>query len=225
MEFSTILENISLFVRAVAISFIALFPVINPLGNAFIVNPFFEGVSQKERKAHVRKIALYTFYFCTIIVLTGHWILQLFGITVPVVRLAGGMVIFMIGWNILSGKSDHDSNEKSVTPNADSRVSAMLLYPITFPITAGAGTIAVLLTLASHSTEHGIGGFIFNTAAVIVALILMSILIYFLYYNSSKITERLGDKNKVIVNKIFAFLIMCVAIEIATTGIKELFLS
>ncbi len=225
MDISSFLgDNISNFIHTVFLSFIALFPVINPIGTAFVINPFFEGVDRKERVQYVRRITFMVFYLCIIIIFSGHWILQLFGISVPVVRLAGGIVIFMIGWRMLSS---NNSEEEVDSNNAQSKpqdhISTLLLYPITFPMTAGAGAISVLLTLSSHSTDKGIGDYLLNTAAIVVALILICILIFVLFSNTNKIIERLGEQNKVVVNKIFAFLIMCVAIEIASTGIIELF--
>ncbi len=225
---SLLTENVADFIHAVTLGFIALFPVVNPIGTAFVINPFFEGVSQKERTGYVRRIAFMVFYFSTAIIFTGHWILELFGISVDVVRVAGGIVIFMLGWNMLSGKDDPSSkvdtgNDDNSPPARKHNVASMLLYPITFPMTAGAGAISVLLTLSSHSANKGTGGYILNMGATLLSVALICIVTFFIYANTNKIIERLGSKNKVVAEKIFAFLIMCVAIDIASTGLIQLF--
>lgn len=210
------------FIHNVFIGFIALFPVINPLGIAFIVNPFLEGTTRRERKRYVLRIALYTFYLCTITLFSGQWILQLFGLSVPVIRLAGGIMICKIGWDMLSGKDDDQQERADIHVDGGSKsIRDKLFYPITFPITSGAGTISVLFTLSSHSTEMGFKAYMLNNAAIMISVIAMCVLVYIMYLNTNKIIERIGEKNKVIVDKIFAFLIFAVGLSIALDGMMQ----
>ena len=213
------------FVHLLFIGIIALFPVINPFGSAFMVSPYFADLNQDDKRRAVRKITLYAFFICTVSLFAGHWILKLFGISVPVVQLAGGIMICKIGWEFLA------SDKKEVEPHAPADdtlenryniVRDKLFYPITFPITTGAGTISVLFTLSAHSARANTIDYFINTGAILLAIVFMCILIYIFYLNTKTLIKYLGSKGEEIVNRISAFLIFCVGLQIAITGITSL---
>lgn len=87
-NYDTMSATIHSFIHLLFIGIIALFPVVNPIGSAFIVNPYFERLSAADRKAAVRKITLYAFCVCTVALFAGHYILELFGISIPSSSLA-----------------------------------------------------------------------------------------------------------------------------------------
>lgn len=163
------------------------------------------------------------------IAICRHYILELFGISIPVVQLAGGIMICKIGWEFLSSDKDDDevAAEKNTTDELDSaafnHIQNKLFFPITFPITAGAGTISVLFTLSAHSIAYDKPDFLLNTGAILAAIIIMCILIYFFYSNTETFINYLGSNGEKIVNRITSFLIFCVGLQIAITGIKTLF--
>lgn len=73
------------FVHLLFIGIVALFPVVNPIGSAFMVNPYLSKLPDDERKNAIKKITIYAFTFCVISLFIGHWILELFGISIPVI--------------------------------------------------------------------------------------------------------------------------------------------
>ncbi|MGN6641133.1 MAG: MarC family protein, partial [Mucilaginibacter sp.] len=194
------------FVHFLFIGIIALFPVINPVGSAFIVNPYLSNLSRNERRAAVKKIVLYVLLICSVSLFAGHYILELFGISIPVVQLAGGIMICKIGWEFLSSDKDEDAVEKSTTDNPDSaafsHVQDKLFFPIAFPITAGAGTISVLFTLSAHTIAYDKPDFLLNTGAILAAIIIMCVLVYFFYSNTETFINYLGSNGEKIVNRI-----------------------
>lgn len=213
------------FIHNIFIGIIALFPVINPIGTAFVVNPYFSGLERSERKKAVFKVATYTLYLCLVTLFSGQWILELFGISVPVVRLAGGIMICKIGWEMVSGAYDNKSDFKGqITKPVDAEeLNGKLFFPITFPMTAGAGTVSVLFTLSTHSIDKGFTGYILNAASLIIAVAVMCVLVFVTYLNTNTLINKIGQKNALIMNRIVAFLIFCVGLQIASNGIKELF--
>lgn len=214
------------FIDMLFIGIIALFPVVNPIGSAFIVNPYLQDLANDDKKRAVRKITLYAFLLCTISLFAGRWILELFGITIPVVQLAGGIMICKIGWEFLSSdkKEDTTSESHSTQTQTDySQIENKLFYPITFPITTGAGTLSVMFTLSAHSADKHINTYLINTSAILIAIILMCSLVYFFFFNTKRLINLLGPDGEVILNRIIAFLIFCVGLQIAVSGIKALF--
>ena len=214
------------FLHFLFIGIIALFPVVNPIGSAFIVNPYLANLTDVEKRRAVKKITFYAFCICTVSLLVGHWILELFGISIPVIQLAGGIMICKMGWEFLSS----DKKEEKPVQNINGQnilsgyenVADKLFFPITFPITTGAGTIAVLFTLSAHSTASDMSVFIMNTSAIFLAIIIMCALIYIFFFNTRRIINYLGSNGETIVNRITAFLIFCVGLQIAVTGIMSL---
>jgi len=214
------------FTHLVFIGIIALFPVVNPVGSAFMISPYFENLTSGEKRKAVGQITFYSFLICTVSLFVGQWILRLFGISIPVVQLAGGIVICKMGWEFLSSEPKKKSSEGlDDEPNisAYSHIVNKLFYPITFPATTGAGTISVLFTLSAHSAAFGSTEYYMNTGAILISIVVICMMIYFFYLNTKTIIHYLGTNGENIVNRISAFLIFCVGLQIGLTGLKTIF--
>jgi multiple antibiotic resistance protein len=214
------------FLHSLFVGIIALFPVVNPIGSAFIISPYFTDLSKGEKRKAVSKITFYAFCICTVSLFAGHWILELFGISIPIIQLAGGIMICKIGWEFLTSdkKDDNNTTDKgeAAKHSGYENIQGKLFYPITFPITAGAGTISVLFTLSADSAMAGMKDYYIDTGAILLSIVLMCILIYIFYFNTKTMIHYLGANGEVIFNRILAFLIFCVGLQIAVTGIKSL---
>jgi multiple antibiotic resistance protein len=157
--------------------------------------------------------------------LTGHWILELFGLSIPIIQLAGGIMICKTGWDFL--ESPKQNNTEKQTSGEDllsqqTEIEDKLFFPLTFPITAGAGTIAVLFTLSAQGANRNTYQYLINTGAIILAVTGMCFFIYFCYVNANRLIKYLGSQREKIVNNIMAFLIFCVGLQIAVEGITQL---
>ena len=219
--------NLHSFIHLLFIGIIALFPVINPIGSAFIVSPYFNALSKQQKKTAVKKITLYAFLICTVSLFVGEWILRLFGLSIPVIQIAGGIMICKMGWEFLSSDKKIENEGERQTPEEDLRgyksLMNKLFYPITFPATTGAGTISVLFTLSAHSSnDKSFSNYIINSSAILLAIIFMCILIYIFYLNTKTLIHYMGSQGENIINRISPFLIFCVGLQIAVTGITSL---
>lgn len=218
------MQETNTFVHLLFTGLIALFPVVNPVGTAFIVMPYFQNLTDAERKAAAKKIAFYAFCICTVTLFVGHWILELFGLTIPVIRVAGGIMICKTGWEFLSDKTedkDTATAESEIPPRGN--IDDKLFFPVTFPVTTGAGTISVLFTLSAHSADAPFKHYLVNTGAVLLAAFIMCVLIYIFYSKTKSIVRHLGSTGEKMLNRIMAFLIFCVGLQIASSGIRGLF--
>jgi multiple antibiotic resistance protein len=211
------------FVHLLFIGIIALFPVVDPIGGAFMVAPYFSHLSAIEKRQAIRKISTYAFFICMVSLIAGHWILEFFGISIPVVRIAGGVMICKMGWEFLSSDKQEESPDTAMKLSGYQNIEDKLFYPITFPATTGAGTLSVLFTLSAHSTSPDIREYLINTGAIFLSIVIMCLVIYLVYFNTKTIFGYLGSHGEKIVNRISAFLTFCVGLQIAATGIKTLF--
>src|ERR1700748_33757 len=105
------------FLHLIFIGFLSLFPAVNPVGSAFIVDPLLGDLNFQERKKAAKKVALYCLVICTVSALIGSWILKLFGISIPIVQVAGGIMICRMGWTLLN--SDNEIKGKKETEQPD----------------------------------------------------------------------------------------------------------
>lgn len=207
------------FLHLIFIGFLSLFPAVNPVGSAFIVDPLLGGLNFQERKRAAKKVAFYCFAICAVSALVGSWILKLFGISIPIVQLAGGIMICRMGWQLLT--TDNEIKGKKETAQPTSRDN-ILFYPVAFPMTTGAGTISVILTLSAHEEEKNLVAHFMNLGALFIAILLICLLIYICYANTPRLIHRLGPRGEQIVNRLSAFLVFCIGMQIAYTGIRTL---
>lgn len=210
------------FVHLVLVSFVALFPVVNPIGSAFMVAPYFRGLPFKDKRRAVRKIAFYALSICVVSLFAGRWILELFGLSIAVIQLAGGIMICKMGWEFLSDDGPHAAQATAESDTAFTSLEGKLFYPISFPTTTGAGTMSVIFTLGAHAENEQTQLMLFNIAAIVVAVIGMCVMIYFFYLNTDRLLRYLGTKGQLVINRISAFLIFCVGIQIASGGLLHL---
>jgi multiple antibiotic resistance protein len=213
------------FIHLVLIGFVALFPVVNPIGSAFIISPYLSGLNRRERLIVVRKITFYAFIICAVTLFVGHFILEIFGLSIPIIQLAGGIMICKIGWTFLTSDGTDDADIKPTTTEEIDHiplVESKLFYPITFPITTGAGTISVLFTLSANGANEHMSLYLVNVAALLLSVIGICILIFIFYLNTNRMVSYIGSHNEKIINSILAFLIFCVGLQIAVGGIEHL---
>jgi multiple antibiotic resistance protein len=207
------------FLHLIFIGFLSLFPAVNPVGSAFIVDPLLGGLDFQERKRAAKKIALYCFAICAVSALIGSWILKLFGISIPIVQLAGGIMICRMGWQLLTTDDEIKGKKETAQPTSRDNI---LFYPVAFPMTTGAGTISVILTLSAHEDESDLLVHVMNLGALLIAILLICLLIYICYANTARLIHRLGPRGEQIVNRLSAFLVFCIGMQIAFTGIRTL---
>ena len=215
------MEALLSFINLIFVGFVSLFPPVNPIGTALVVDPLLAGLKPRARKVAALRIAFYCFGICAGAMLAGSWLFKLFGISIPVVQLAGGILICKMGWEFLS--SDSGPKDNSPVPKGAKRdAEGVLFYPVSFPMTTGPGTISVLLTLSAHGSAKGLSPYFINLAALLASVALMCVVIYFSYGYTHGLLRALGGRGVQMVNRLSAFLVFCVGIQIAVEGITHL---
>jgi multiple antibiotic resistance protein len=167
-------------------------------------------LTRAQRIIAAKKIAIYSFMICAVATVIGSWIFKLFGISIPVVQIAGGILICKMGWQLLSSNNDVKPKEETKSPDTDTdmaSVNKILFYPLSFPTTTGAGTISVLLTLSAHGNAKKISVYFINLGALIFAVLLMAVVIFLSYAYTPILIKKLGEKGGQIVIRLSAFLV------------------
>ncbi len=206
------------------LAFGALFSIVNPLSGAFI---FFGATRELETRvrAHVsRWVAIYAFSIIAASLYVGAYVLSFFGISIPVLRVAGGIVISMSGWRMLSAP-DATEQRRSETPSPrsiDVPPSRLAFYPLTMPLTAGPGTISVAISLGASRPGGLRAPALEFFGETLAAVALISLLIYMSYRNSARLADLIGPTGTTIVMRLSAFLLFCIGIQVFWNGAAEL---
>lgn len=200
------------------LGFTSLFPLINPVGTALIIDPFFAHGSFEERKAHTRTICLYVFVLGVCALLSGSWVLRFMGVSIPVTQLGGGLIIARMGLQMLSA----ESNEEKSAPDP-SAIKSSLFYPLTFPFTLGPGGISALVTLSAHAHGEDLAETLIQQGVLTASLLAVVIVTYFCFIYSRSVIGRIGAQGSLVLNRLMAFLVFCIGLQVAITGLIHIF--
>lgn len=204
----------------VLLAFPALFSIINPLGGAFIFLSATQGVSRKARRALARKVAIFSFATLVASMVIGVFVLRFFGISMPVLGVAGGIVIALSAWKMLNAEQDNTGRESALQASADRDLENMAFYPLTMPITTGPGTISVAVALGTRGVAEG--NPVLFAFQVLLTAVPMSLLIYALYASSGRLARAVGPTGTTIIARLSAFLLFCIGIQVMWGGIEAL---
>jgi multiple antibiotic resistance protein len=209
-------------VNAFLLVFAGLFPIVNPLGSAPIFLSLTGDCTQDERNRLAWMVASNGFCLLLGSLFFGSAILEFFGITVPVVRVAGGLVVTAMGWRILNEDSA-PPERVAVHATANPTQKKDSFYPLTLPLTVGPGSISVAITIGSHRPEGAATAHTLLLAGAGVAgLLAIAATIYVSYRFAAPLARFLGQGGINVLIRLSAFILMCIGIEIIWGGISTL---
>jgi multiple antibiotic resistance protein len=198
----------------------ALFPVINPPGAALVFLSMTKYASVERRRALARRVAINAFFVMAGSLLVGALILRMYGISIPVLRVAGGLIVAAAGWKLLNEGAQKDEPSPDERRNVD--YQGQTFYPLTLPLTTGPGTIAVMISLGLSQSSYSAYTIIQFIAISIVASIAIAATIYGCFAFSDRIERLLGRGGTEIAVRLSAFILFCLGIQIIWTGAADL---
>jgi multiple antibiotic resistance protein len=218
------------FINYFVLGLSALLPLINPPGTALELLSVV-GVDQaKPYKILARKIAFNTIVFLLTVALAGPYALQFFGISIEILQLVGGAVLAAMGWGLLNKSDDKpDTKDPKGTPMAEDCVvrfwQSKTFYPLTFPITVGPGSVAVMLTLSARAKSIELSGRIPAFVGLFVSVAALSVLVYIFCSYAPIVAKTFPSVLVHGVLRIIAFLLICIGAQIAWHGMRSLLLA
>ncbi len=208
--------------KIIPMIFAALFPVVNPIGTALVLYGMNREVDDQTWKSMSRRIALYSLFFLSFFFFFGSYILKLFGISIPVVQFSGGIVLALMGWQLLNQNETSKPVSDKGLHDPGSSIESKAFYPFTFPITIGPGGLAVVLTFSAHLHRGSLLLVTLEQGAAIAGIFLMCVVITLCYRNLKFMTKRFSPSGALAISKICAFFVLCIGVEIALSGFKAL---
>lgn len=203
--------------------FIAILAIINPVGNIPVFIDQVRNDSKIVQKDIAMLLSLIIFVIMLIFFLTGESLLKIFGITIPAFRIAGGILILLIGLRTINGRKNFDTSdfvaepeEKSTFKQAKKRV-ASLVVPLAIPIFVGPG---VATTVILYSQQ--ISG-VTNTIAAVIAMFLVSSIVASFLLISNWFSRIFGKNFMDIISRTMGLILCAIAIQFMIEGINQLF--
>ena len=141
------MASIDAMTNAFLLVYAALFPIVNPIADAPIFLGLTEFCTDAQRQGLARRVAINSFFLLVGSMFIGSHVLEFFGISLPVVRIGGGLVVSAFGWKLLNAEPSPDAprvepDVRATTPDP--------FYPLTMPLTVGPGSISVAITLGTQ---------------------------------------------------------------------------
>ncbi|MGD0902643.1 MAG: MarC family protein [Terracidiphilus sp.] len=208
-------------VRAIVLIFTALFPIVNPMGGAPIFLSLTHDCTPVQRRTLAWRVALYSFFMLMGSILIGSRVLALFGVSLPIVQVGGGLVVISVGWAMLKHEDEEERKEIHRTANAGVPLHKAF-YPLTMPLTVGPGSIATAITLGANAPHPGGGRLLLALLEAIIGSLLLALYVFICYAFSDRSGKLLGPAAMNVVTRLSAFLLTCIGLQIAWNGISAL---
>lgn len=196
---------------AAVTTFLALIPIVNPLGGVPVFFSLTSTYSAGERKNTALKTAVYVVGILVVFLFFGRFVLILFGITLPVLRIAGGLIVANTAWGMVTGNSrmtPAESNEASTKEDIS-------LTPMAMPMLSGPGSIGVVMGLAADAESK------IAYLGMVIGIVALGIVVYVFLRLGGPLVKRLGPGATGAINRIFGFLLLAIAVQLAWDGAAE----
>jgi multiple antibiotic resistance protein len=206
--------------QALLLAFPALFSIVNPFAGAIIFNEVTAGQTHRERVVLARRVAVYSTLVMLVALWAGSYILSFFGISLNALRIAGGVVVSVRAYEMLSAPQVHvERKEAEAAPvERSADPSSFAFFPLTLPFTTGPGTIAVAVSLGTERPE-GTAGMLSFFAGASGAVLAMAVMIWLLYTTADRLAVVLGDAGRAVVARLAAFLLLGIGVQIVLSGV------
>ncbi|MFC5462140.1 MarC family protein [Massilia niabensis] len=202
-----------------------MLPILNPAATAPIFLSMTDGASPATRTLLARRIARNMFWLMTGSMLVGSYVLDFFGISLPIVRVGGGLLLASVAWRLLSATpSTPDSRVALAEGFTSDHAYHQAFYPLTFPISCGPASISVAITVgvALHDVRLVIS--VARMGGALLALAIIGVLLYLAFRYGEHFLRLIGDAGTAVFLRLTAFILLCLGVQIVWDGLSELML-
>lgn len=201
-------------------AFASIFAIVNPIGNI----PFFvtvtEGYTAEERKRVIIKICVVMVAVLVAFGLFGNIIFSIYGITIPMFKIAGGLLLFSVAFAMMRGERSRAKITEDERQEAIQR-EEIGVVPLGIPLFAGPGAITTVMIYVSFAMDSAEGDVYFNLFSVFLAILVTTIISYFSLIYSERIFKRMGRSGAAALGRIFGLLLAAVAVGFVLNGVFD----
>lgn len=218
MAFISSLGAFSTLPQGLLLGFPALFSITDPIGNSVIFSQMTADRSIPERRVIAIRVGLYAAIFLLAALWAGSPVLHFFGVTLPALKVGGGLVVAANGWRLLFSEEEQAPGEDE-SPSLRPSAADFAFFPITMPLVVGPGAISVAITLGA-ATPPGLQ-LPYLAGASLAALIVCAIIVL-LFRSAGLIGRALGPAGSRAVKRLVALLLLSIGVQIMALGLQAL---
>ena len=204
-------EALTFFVFA----FTSLITLVDPIGFAPVYLSLVDGMSREEKKRVAKKGTITALMVLISFWLLGRVIFSVFGITVHAFRIAGGILFFKVGMEMLEAKISRRRSTPAEEAEAGEKED-IGYTPIGIPLIAGPGAITSVMILSAEATDH------LHKGMLLLAIILVMTITYITFIMADKLTQRFGRTGLRIMQRIMGLILMVMAVQFIINGLDPL---
>lgn len=193
---------------AATATFLALFPIVNPLGGVPMFFSLTDDYSPEERRRTALKIAVDVIAILVFFMLFGRFVLNFFGISLPVLKIAGGLIVANTAWGMVTGSSRVTTEESSEALTKED----ISLTPMAMPMLSGPGSIGVVMGLAADANHF------LSYVGMVIGIVALGLTVWLFLCLGGPFVKRLGPGAVGAINRIFGFLILAIAVQLIWNG-------
>ncbi len=200
------------------LAFTSFFTLINPLGSMPVFMSMTSGLEVKERNKTAKKASIVAFIIIVAFAFSGQLLFDFFGISVNSLRIVGGVIFFLMGMDMLQArlaKVKFDKNDLE-SGKVDKYVNDIAITPLAIPMICGPGAITNAIVLMEDAETFD------KKAILILAIFIVILLTYIIYYSSSKIVKFLGETGNNVMMRLMGLIVMVIAVEFFFMGLKPI---
>jgi len=191
--------------------FTGFFAIMNPIANTPIFLSLVAGEDDVTQRKIAKKATLTAFLIVAVFTLAGKYIFELFGITIPAFKIAGGLLIFYVGFEMLMSQKS-----KVHSVNGANQDNGIAISPLAIPILAGPGTIVTAMNNVTNAN-------LIHIVIVLIVCALMVFLNYLAFASSDLIVKKIGTSLIAVIGKIMGLILAIIGIGMVIAGIEMAF--
>jgi multiple antibiotic resistance protein len=214
--------NLSGFATLFAVALFGLLPICNPLSSAAVLLGLTAGYPDRERNRQVNRATVYVAITIIVCYFAGQAIMNAFGVSIPGLRLAGGLIVGYIGFNMLFPHevSEAEAQLNMVNGESSVKIRDIAFVPLAIPVTSGPGTIAYIISTAALMPRNM--PLWFEVSLVVSVTLTFCLILWACLRGASKIMHVLGNTGIDAFSRIMGFMLVCIGVQFAINGTHEI---
>jgi len=205
----------SVYVRFSVLALSSIFFLVDPFAALPTFLAVTAGSDSARRRRMARKASLTALIFLSAFAMAGQYIFKMFGITLPAFEIAGGVILLLIGLDMLEARRSPTQETSGDTEDAASKEDAGIV-PLGIPMLAGPGAIASVMVLVGQAQNS------WQMVAILASIFITAVICYFVLGNSDKVARALGDTGIRILVRIMGLLLVALAVQYFVNGMADL---
>ena len=213
------------FGKSLLFALAAVLPILNPPASAPVFVNLTRGLDRGTRAMLARRIGRHVVFLLAGAMLVGSYVLDFFGVSLPIVRVAGGLIVASTAWRMLhTQQAASDDKAQMAQSLTEDNVRIQAFYPMTFPLTCGPGSIAAAITVGASLHSRRVSESLANFAGGLAATLIIGLLVALTFRYAGRLLRPLGEVGLVVFLRLTAFILLCVGVQIVWDGASALLL-